>query len=124
MPPSLAFVLLSPAVSETLRSVAATRSWFLPWVRSSTLASIGIVLLRSAMPCARRSPRRNSVFAGEHEVTLVANGPACDEHEVTVVASDPACDEHFSGLHAHGVMIAGPRRHRLLRGRVPPPGQS
>jgi hypothetical protein len=35
----------------------------LVWVRSKTLASIGIVLVRSAMPCARRSPRRNSVFA-------------------------------------------------------------
>ena len=63
MPPSCAFELLSSAVSETLRSVAATRSWFLPCVRSKTFASIGIVLLRSAMPCARRSPRRNSVFA-------------------------------------------------------------
>ena len=29
MPPSLAFALLSSAVSETLRSVAATSSWFL-----------------------------------------------------------------------------------------------
>jgi len=31
--------------------------------RVERVASIGIVLLRSAMPCARRKPRRNSVFA-------------------------------------------------------------
>jgi hypothetical protein len=41
IPPSLALWLLSSAVSETLRSVAATSNWFLPWVRSKTLASIG-----------------------------------------------------------------------------------
>ena len=32
MPPSLAFWLLSSAVSRTLGSVAASISWFLPWV--------------------------------------------------------------------------------------------
>ena len=30
IPPSLAFVILSSALSETLRSVAATSSWLLP----------------------------------------------------------------------------------------------
>ena len=44
MPPALALWLLSSAVSETLRSVAAS-SWFLPWVRGKTLASVGIARL-------------------------------------------------------------------------------
>jgi hypothetical protein len=42
------------------RGRGGVAGWSLPWVRSKTLASIGIMLLRSAMPCARRSPRRNS----------------------------------------------------------------
>jgi hypothetical protein len=49
-------------IDRFLRSAARPgrsrmNSWFWPWVRRKTLASIGIGRLRSATPCARRSPR-------------------------------------------------------------------
>src|SRR5688500_9544157 len=63
----------SSALSETLRSVAATRSWPLLVARRSTLASIGIVLFRSAMFWARRRPFRNSALWILNSMALVSS---------------------------------------------------
>ena len=57
-PPSFSTLHGSSAVTVTFRSVAATSSLSLPSVRRRTLARIGIVLLRSAIPCARYRPCR------------------------------------------------------------------
>src|SRR5690349_20967359 len=60
-------------------------------MRSRTLASIGIVLLRSAMPCARRKPRRNScheLFGERDSRTSGDYTPACDRPRATNSVSE------------------------------------